>query len=140
MTPVSPAAKRRFVRILIAVTILYGLFAAVLAFRVVVRQQVVRRHLELALAHDPRRTFASRRAAEAAGHGLIRQLMATSPRNPCGRGPAFQWAQSKGPKPPACTIVIGVRHRRLLVWAYDTQGHRMDTIFERLNPPPRHLL
>ena len=130
---------RRFTRIVITLTVLYGLWAAALSFRIVVEQQAVRQHLDVALAARPPGPFTSPREARKEARGFVARLDHAFPRNPCARGPAFVFA-----RPPAiprrdCLVVIVPGGHRLHVRAYDTQGHRMDNVFERLNPPPRRL-
>lgn len=139
VTRPSPHAARLFVRLTIGFAVLYGLWAAVLSFRIVVEQQAVRVHLDLALRDYPRRTFPSRAMALAAADNFVAQLNKAFPTNPCSAGAAF--AVIRDPHAPIrdCEIVIIVNHRRLRVRGYDTQGHRMDNIFERLHPPPRRL-
>lgn len=132
-------ATRHFTRGLIAFAVLYSLWAAVLSFRVVVKQQAVRRELEVALRQQPRGLFPTAAAAHRAARRLATQLNTLFPHNPCGAGPAFIVAQNAPVSLRDCLIVITIRGRRLLIHGYDTQGHRMDTIFERLNPPPRRL-
>jgi hypothetical protein len=134
----SPAT-RRFVRIVIGFATLYGLIAAFLSFHIVVEQQAVRRHLDTALRVRPAGPFASMRASRTAAQAFVARLDTAFQHNPCGPGPAFMLA-----KPPAiprrdCLVVIVPGRQRLHVRAYDTQGHRMDNLFERLNPPPRRL-
>ncbi len=135
----SPQATRLFVRLAIGFAILYGLWAAVLSFRIVVQEQAVRLHLDIALRGYPHQTFPTRETALAVARDFVAELNKAFPANPCVRGAAF--AVARGPHIPVhdCQIVIIVKHRRLQVRGYDTQGHRMDNIFERLHPPPRRL-
>ena len=133
------AATRRFTRIVIALTILYGLWAAVLSFRIVVEQQAVRQHLDVALRVRPPGPFASVRQARAKARNFVARLNHAFPRNPCARGPAFVLARPTAIPHKDCLVVIVPGLDRLHVRAYDTQGHRMDNVFERLNPPPRRL-
>lgn len=132
-------ATRRFTQALIAFAIVYGLWAAVLSFRVVVKQQVVRQELETALRGKPRGVFPTTAAARRAAQALAAQLNTVFPHNPCAAGPAFIIGRKSPVSFRDCLVVITVRGRRVRIHSYDTQGHRMDTIFERLNPPPRHL-
>ena len=132
-------ATRRLARIMIALTILYGLWAAVLSFRIVVEQQAVRQHLDVALRARPRGPFASLRQARAKARGFVARLDHVFPRNSCARGPAFVLARPTAIPHRDCLVVIVPGLDRLHVRAYDTQGHRMDNVFERLNPPPRRL-
>ncbi|WP_298136319.1 hypothetical protein [Acidiferrobacter sp.] len=133
------AATRRLTRIIVTLTVLYGLWAAALSFRIVVEQQAVRQHLNLALRARPPGPFASLRQARQAARDVVARLDQAIPRNPCAHGPAFALAQSAGTPRRDCLVVIVPGRQRLRVRAYDTQGHRMDNIFERLNPPPRRL-
>lgn len=135
----SERATRHFTRGLIAFAILYGLWAAVLSFRIVVKQQAVRQELEAALKRQPRGAFPTTAAAHRAAHALAAQLNTLFPHNPCTAGPAVILARRSPISLRACLVVITVRGRRVRIHSYDTQGHRMDTIFERLNPPPRRL-
>ncbi len=135
----SPRATRLFTRLAIGFAILYGLWAAVLSFRIVVQQQAVRQHLDFALRQCPRRTFPNRTTAQAVAQNFVARLNAAFPTKPCGAGKPFSVADGPPIKARDCQIVITVKHRRLHVQGYDTQGHRMDNIFERLHPPPRRL-
>ncbi len=134
----SPAT-RRFARTVIGLTILYGLWAAVLSFRIVVEQQAVRQHLSVALRMRPPGPFASPRAARSAARRFVARLDRAFPHNPCARGPAVVLAPAGRIPRRDCLVVIVPGIRRLRVRAYDTQGHRMDNVFERMDPPPRRL-
>ncbi len=134
----SPAT-RRFARLVIGFATLYGVVAALLSFHIVVEQQVVRRHLDSALRARPAGPFASMGASRAAAQAFVARLDSTFTHNPCGPGPAFVLAPSHTMPRRDCLVVIVPGLRRLHVRAYDTQGHRMDNVFERLNPPPRRL-
>ncbi len=134
----SPAT-RRFARIVIGSTILYGLLAAILSYHIVVEQQAVRQHLDTALRTRPAGPFASMRASRAAARAFVARLNAAFGENPCGPGPAFVLAKPRTAMRRDCLVVIAPGRRHLHVRAYDTQGHRMDNVFERLNPPPRRL-
>ncbi len=138
-TTPSPEATRLFTRLVIGFAVLYGLWAVVLSFRIVVQQQAVRQHLAFALRKCPRRTFPTPTAAWAVAQDFVTRLNAAFPTKPCGTGAAFAVARSPHIRVHNCQIVISVKHRRLHVQGYDTQGHLMDNIFERLNPPPRRL-
>ena len=135
----SPQATRLFTRLMIGFAILYGLWAAVLSFRIVVQQQAVRRHLDFALRTRPRRTFPTRTAAWTIAQDFVARLNAAFPTNPCSASAAFAVARGPHIRIHDCQIVVIVTHRRLHVQGYDTQGHRMDNVFERLHPPPRRL-
>ncbi len=130
---------RRFTRIVITLTVLYGLWAAVLSFRIVVEQQAVRQHLDVALRVRPPGPFASVRQARAKARNFVTRLNHAFPRNPCARGPAFVLAPPTAIPRRDCLVVIVPGLQRLHIRAYDTQGHHMDNVFERLNPPPRRL-
>ena len=136
---VASTSTRRFTRIVIALTVLYGLWAAALSFRIVVEQQAVRQHLNVALAARPPGPFASAREARREARGFVARLDHAFPHNPCARGPAFVLARPPEIPRRDCLVVIVPGLHRLHVRAYDTQGHRMDNVFERLNPPPRRL-
>lgn len=133
------SATRRFARVVIGFTILYGLLAAILSFHIVVEQQAVRQHLEAALRTRPAGPFASMRTSRAVARAFVARLDAAFAHNPCGPGPAFALAKPHAVVRRDCLVVIAPGRHRLHVRAYDTQGHRMDNVFERLNPPPRHL-
>ncbi len=133
------SATRRFARVMIGFTILYGLLAAILSFHIVVEQQAVRRHLDTALRVRPVGPFASIRASRAVARAFVARLNAAFGHNPCGPGPAFALARPHAMARRDCLVVIAPGRHRLHVRAYDTQGHHMDNVFERLNPPPRHL-
>ncbi len=133
-----PRRMGRFPLAIIILTTLYGLWAAVLSYRVVVKQQAVRHHLELALRTQPRHPFASARQARRYAREWLRRLEARYPQNPCGAGPAYRLASGRR-RLPACTVVLIPQGHHIAIQAYDTQGQAMDTVFEGLNPPPRHL-
>lgn len=135
----SERATRRFTQALIAFATVYGLWAAVLSFRVVVRQQVVRQELQTALRQEPRGVFPTTEAARRAARRLATELNTLFPHNPCTAGPAVLVGRRSPVSFRDCVVLITTRGRRLQIHSYDTQGHRMDTIFERLNPPPRRL-
>lgn len=137
--PPSPQATRLFTRLVIGFAVLYGLWAAVLSFRIVVQQQAVREHLDFALRECPRRTFPSRTTARAVARDFVARLNAAFPTKPCGAGRPFRVADIPPIKTRDCQVVVIVTHRRLHVEGFDTQGHHMDNIFERLHPPPRRL-
>jgi len=137
----GPSQERtlRFTRVVIVFAILYSLFATRLGFRIVVQQQAIRQHLALAQTLRPRGLFPSTAAARQTAQRYIGRLNTLFPRNPCGTGPAFLMTQSANARGPDCRITITVQDRRIKVHGYDTQGYRMDNVFERLNPPPRRL-
>ena len=139
-TSPHPRAVRRFLQLSIAFAVIYGLWAAILSYRVVVHQQAVRQHLWFALHARPRGHFPSHNAALQVAAQWVAALNAVYPSNPCGPGPAFRLAGPTGHGAGrACTITVSVPHRRIVVQGYDTQGHRMDNVFQSLNPPPRRL-
>ncbi len=143
-SPKPPARQaRRFVLVTVILAVIYGVWAATLSFCIVVHQQAVRQHLWLALRERPRGAFPDTRTALHAASKWVSLLNAVYPTEPCQPGPAFRlvhtrhdatWAPAQ-----ACTVIIAVRHRHIVVHAYDTQGRRMDNVFERLYPPPRRL-
>lgn len=138
----NPQQVRRFIRLAIAFAVLYGVWATVLGFRIVVYQQAVRQHLWFALRARPRGIFPNDKTAQAVATQWVSEMNAVDPVNPCHPGPAFQLlgpAEGLRRMGPACTVTVGVRGHRIIVRGYDTQGYAMDNVFQRLHPPPRHL-
>lgn len=135
---ITPQATRHFVRGILLFVLAYGIWAIGLSVDVVDHQQIVRTHFWSALRNRPIHRFPTNSAALHAAQYFIDALNKTHPHNPCQTGPAFV-AIAHLPKNKACIIAIGVRHNRIVIQGYDTQGLRMDSIYEALQPPPRHL-
>lgn len=134
----SRLSTQRFMWAVLVFISLYGIWAAILSAHIVDRQQLVRQHFWMALQSRPRVVFASHKAALQAARDLVAALNAKDRHNPCHSGSVYVLASRLGTH-RACRIAIGVHNRQITVQPYDTQGLAMDSVYEALHPPPRHI-
>lgn len=154
-------ARRRFALLLFAIIGLYGLFAAVLSWKVIRAQDSVRNNLSLALRamdflhqrqmelqadpairEDTRSAWANYRAlwvgsnAERWSQALLREWNRAAVAPACGAGgPAFLFgAAPSNASARACHVYLQVKEGRIQVTGYDTQGAAMDNFYESLYP------
>ncbi|PKY12137.1 hypothetical protein B1757_02010 [Acidithiobacillus marinus] len=156
------SSQIRFAWALVAVIVIYGLFAVILSVHVIDQQSSARTDLYAALetldqlhqeamasassadvrsaitrAWQDHRAFAagSSQQARLIADQLITRLNQEYPHPACGqKRPAFV-APEELPKQRACMVVVGIKNNQVRVTGYDTQGMAMDNFYEFLYAP-----